>query len=113
VALNYRLDAHQINFDKQDDGLQHANLDFAAEIYSAKGDPIKTEVTSIAAALKPDAFTHVMQTGFPYQQTLDLQPGSYILRLGVRDNRTGLIGTVTGKINVPAQDASQKPVQQN
>jgi len=41
------------------------------------------------------------------------KPGSYILRLGVRDNRTGLIGTVTGKINVPAQEASQKPVQQN
>jgi VWFA-related protein len=113
VALNYLLDAHEINFEKQEDGLQHANLDYAVEIYSAKGDPIKTEVTSIAAALKPDAFARVMQTGFPYQKTLDLQPGNYILRLGVRDNRTGLIGTVTGKINVPAQEASQNPVQQN
>ncbi|HEV2962279.1 MAG TPA: VWA domain-containing protein [Candidatus Angelobacter sp.] len=113
VALNYLVDAHQIIFEKQDDGLQHANLDYAVEIYSSKGDPIKTEVTSIAAALKPDAFAHVMQTGFPYQKTLDLQPGDYTLRLGVRDNRTGLIGTVTGKLNVPVQEANQKPVRQN
>jgi VWFA-related protein len=109
VALNYLIDAHQIIFEKQDDGLQHASLDYAVEIYSGKGEPIKTEISSIAAALKPDAFARVMQNGFPYQKTLDLQPGDYILRLGVRDNHTGLMGTVTGKLNVPVQ----KSVQQN
>jgi VWFA-related protein len=109
VTLNYLVDAHQIIFDKQDDGLQHASLDYAVEIYSGKGEPIKTEITSISAALKPGDFTRVMQNGFPYQKTLDLQPGDYILRLGVRDNYTGLLGTVSGKLNVPAP----KPVQQN
>jgi VWFA-related protein len=113
AVVNYLVDAHQISFEKQDDGLQHAALDYAVEIYSEKGEPLKTEVTSIAAALKPEVFARFMQTGFPYQKTFDLQPGSYVLRLGVRDNRTGLIGTVTGKISVTAQEANQNPVPKN
>ncbi len=108
VALNYYLDAHQILFEKQDDGLQHASLDYAVQIYNAKGDPVKAEATSVTAALKPDIFDRVMQTGFPYQLTFDLPPGNYTLRLGVRDNRTGLIGSVAGKLTVPAQETTQK-----
>jgi len=108
VAMNYLVDAHQIFFEKQDDGLQHANLDYAVQVYNSKGDSIKAEVTSVTAALKPDIFERIMQTGFPYQKTLDLPPGNYTLRLGVRDNRTGLIGSVTGKLTVPSQEASQK-----
>lgn len=109
VALNYFLDAHQIFFEKQEDGLQHASIDYAVQVYNAKGDTVKGEATTVTAALKPDIFDRVMKTGFPFQQTLDLSPGNYTLRLGVRDNRTGLIGSVTGKLEIPTQDAAQKP----
>ncbi len=108
VALNYYLDAHQIFFEKQADGLQHASLDYAVQVYNLKGDPIKAEASSVTAALQPDIFDKVMQTGFPYQLRFDLPAGNYTLRLGVRDNRTGLMGSVTGKLAISAQEATQK-----
>jgi hypothetical protein len=44
---------------------------------------------------------------------VELPTGAYLLRLGVRDNRTGVLGTVNAKVVVkqdaaPAADA-QKP----
>jgi VWFA-related protein len=107
VAVNFLVDAHQIGFEKQEDGLQHATLDYAVEIYSEKGKQIKTDVTSIDIALPTEPFKQVMRTGLPYQKTFDLAPGNYILRLGIRDNRTGLIGSGTGKLNLGAQETAQ------
>ncbi len=107
VAINFLLDAHQLSFERKEDGLQHANLDYAVEVYSEKGKPLKTDVTSIEMALPADQFKQVLGHGFPYQKTFELAPGNYILRLGIRDNRTGLIGSSTGKVNVSAGQTAQ------
>jgi hypothetical protein len=45
-----------------------------------------------------------MQDTFPCQQAVDLKPGSYFLRLGVRDDRTGLIGTTNAKVAIAAME---------
>jgi VWFA-related protein len=107
VAVNFLVDAHQIGFERQEDGLQHATLDYAVEVYAENGKQIKTDVTSIEVALPPEPFKQVLRTGFPYQKTFDLSPGNYILRLGIRDNRTGLIGSGTGTLNVGSQETAQ------
>lgn len=107
VAINFLIDAHQLGFERKENGLQHANLDYAVEVYSEKGKPIKTDVSSIEMALPPEQFKQVLRSGFPYQKTFDLPPGNYILRLGIRDNRTGLIGSSTGKVNVSAGQTAQ------
>jgi hypothetical protein len=54
------------------------------------------------AALKPEQFQNVMKMFFPCNQSLDLPPGEYLLRLAVRDNSNGLIGTANGRVIVPA-----------
>jgi VWFA-related protein len=100
VAVNFLVDAHQIGFEKQSDGLQHATLDYAVEVYSEKGKQIKTDVTSVEIALPQEPFKQVLRNGLPYQKTFDLPPGNYILRLGIRDNRTGLIGSGTGTLSL-------------
>jgi VWFA-related protein len=107
VTVNFLVDAHQIGFERQGDGLQHAMLDYAVEVYSEKGKQIKTDVTSIEVALPPEPFKKVLRNGFPYQKTFDLAPGTYVLRLGIRDNRTGLIGSGTGRLNVGTQETAQ------
>jgi hypothetical protein len=48
-----------------------------------------------------------MKMIFPCNQTLQLAPGEYILRLAVRDNINGLFGTANGTVTVPALAASQ------
>ncbi len=100
VMVDFFLDPRAISFDDQSDGLHHATVDCVVRAYTAKGKLIKTEATTIRASLKPETFTHVMQTSFPCQQLVDLPAGSYLLRLGARDDRTGLVGTANAKVAV-------------
>jgi VWFA-related protein len=100
VMINFAVDPHALAFDRKDDGLQHASVGCAVHIYSEKGKSIRTEVSGINAALKQDTFQKVMLGRFPCQDKIDLAPGSYVLRLGVIDNATGLLGTANAKVTV-------------
>ncbi len=103
VLVNFVADSHAISFETGADGLHHASLECAIQVYSEKGKPIKAEANTVAAALKPDTFRKVMQDStFPCQKSFDLPAGSYLLRLGVRDNRTGLVGSTNAKVTIAA-----------
>ena len=65
-----------------------------------KGQTRARRTYTVKAALKPETFNKVMQESFPCQQAIDLEPGNYYLRLGVRDERTGLIGTTNARVTV-------------
>ena len=114
VLVNFGLDPHAISFEKQDNGVQHALVDCAIQAYTEKGKLLKTEATTLKLALQPDTFRRVMQSIVPCQRTIDLAPGNYLLRLGVMDDGTTLIGTTTAKvtINAPDNTAENKPDKQ-
>jgi len=105
VLVDFFLDPSAISFDDQSDGLHHATIDCVVRAYTAKGRLVKTESITIRASLKPETFAKVMQTSFPCQQHVELPTGAYLLRLGARDNRTGLLGTVNAKVMI-GQDAA-------
>src|SRR6478736_5441213 len=100
VRVNFGVDPHAISFERLPDGLQHATLECTVQAFSAKGKLVRGGATTVKAALKPDTFSKVMQDTFPCQQSIELEPGNYYLRLGVRDSRTGLIGTTNAKVAV-------------
>jgi hypothetical protein len=45
-------------------------------------------------ASSPIKFAKANQNGLPFSMQLPLAPGNYSLHLAVRDNRTGLLGTL-------------------
>lgn len=100
VRVSFTIDPHQISFEDAD-GLHHATVDCAIAAYSTHGEAVRAEGGTSNAALKPEQFVAVMNSFFPCQRQLALPPGDYLLRLGVRDNRTGLIGTVNASVTVP------------
>ena len=100
VRVNFGVDPHAISFERLPDGLQHATLECTVQAFSAKGKLVRGELTTVKAALKQDTFSQVMQDTFACEQSSDLEPGNYYLRLGVRDTRTGLIGTTNAKVVV-------------
>ncbi|HEY6307252.1 MAG TPA: VWA domain-containing protein [Candidatus Angelobacter sp.] len=100
VIVNFALDPRGISFEKQDDDLQHAKVDCAVRAFTPKGQLVKTEASTVTPAYKPDAFTQVMQSLFYCHQSIELPAGDYLLRLGVLDQHTGLIGTTNAKITV-------------
>jgi VWFA-related protein len=108
VQINYGIDPHAIGFELKDDGLEHAAIDCGVRVYTQAGEPLGAQGSTFNAALKPEQYQKVMQMIFPCNQTLQLAPGEYILRLAVRDNTSGLIGTANGRATVPAVEASQE-----
>jgi hypothetical protein len=66
---------------------------------------LRVQGNTFNAALSAEQYQKVMQRIFPCNQTLDLTPGEYFLRLAVRDNSNGLIGTANGHTTVPAAGA--------
>lgn len=107
LVVNFGIDAHNLSFELQDDGLQHTSVDCAVQVFNSTGTPLHTvQAQNFSAALKPEQYQLVLQKFFPCNQTLALEPGSYLLRLGVRDNTTGLIGTVNAPVTVAAHTVS-------
>ena len=116
VLVNYAVDPHGLTFDLGNDGLQHASVDCAVIVYSAKGEPVRSLSNTMIAALKPEEYQRVQQKSFPCRQTFDLEPGEYLFRLGVRDGHTGTLGTLNAPVTIPppsqagqAQPGDKKP----
>jgi VWFA-related protein len=101
ITINFGVDAHNLGFESQEDGLQRASVDCAAQAFTLKGESVAARASTFAIALKPEQYQLVMQKFLPCNQTLELPPGEYVLRLGVRDNSTGLIGTTNARVTVP------------
>ncbi|HMF89534.1 MAG TPA: VWA domain-containing protein [Candidatus Angelobacter sp.] len=111
VLLNYALDPHDLSFAHGADGLEHADLDCAARVFApSKVDkPVKSEAIRVATALKPEVYKTISGSYFPCQLPLELPPGNYLLRLAVRDNTTGLLGSVNAQVVVPAVSPAAEP----
>lgn len=107
LVVNYLIPAGGLTFEEGADKLQHASVNCSIEVFSSNGETLKKDGTNLTAALQPDVYERVMREGFPCQEKLALPSGEYILRLGVRDNATGLIGTADTKVvasGIPLQE---------
>jgi len=104
VLVDFAVDPHALSFQHGDDGLEHAMMKCAVEVYSNKGVPLRTEASDISTALKPDAYSQVLRTNLPCRTSFNLEEGNYLLRLAVRDERTGLIGSQTAELFVGVEE---------
>ena len=102
VLLNFALDPHAVSFETGDDGLHRAAVDCAVQAYTEKGHLIKTDASTLSLALDDQGFSKAMQTYLLGRATVDLTPGFYLLRLGVMDEHTGIIGTTSARVTINA-----------
>jgi VWFA-related protein len=111
MIVNYRVDPHALSFEASNDGLQTVNMECAVRVFPKKNPdkPVKTEAQKMGGALNADAYAKIMKGFFPCRDALELQPGDYLLRLGVRDNVTGLIGTANASLTIPEDSSSANP----
>jgi VWFA-related protein len=105
VVVNFGIDPHAMSFAEDNSGLQHGSAECAVTAFTEKGKYVKSVAGTATAALKPETFGRLMQGYFPCRQVVELQPGNYLLRLGVRDLNTGLLGTTDARVTVPVAQA--------
>src|SRR6476661_9270243 len=108
VVVNYLIPAAGLSFEEGADNLHHASVNCSVEVFSSTGDLVKKDGTNLTAALQPEVYDKVIREGFPCQEKLTLLSGEYTLRLGVRDNATGMIGTVDTKVTIASEIPQQE-----
>ena len=97
VECRFLVDAHTISL-VENAGAQESSLDFLVVAFDPQGKGAASSYQTVETSLPPDRFDWVRQNGLPYTLTIDLPPGRYQLRLVVRDNRTGLVGTADASV---------------
>jgi VWFA-related protein len=76
------------------------DLDFIAAASGGNGEVAGSSSRAFRTELKPDGLEQVQMHGITYVSDLELKPGQYAVRLVVRDNLTGRMGSLTAPLTV-------------
>jgi VWFA-related protein len=76
------------------------NLDFLGVAKNDKGEPVAQFSQNLASNLSADGVRQIQTGGITYSNSLQLPPGNYSVRVVVRDNLTGLMGSVMAPLAV-------------
>lgn len=103
MVVDYAIDPRMVTFENVDNGLEHAQLDCVVRAFTRAGGetPVKTQAQRVEGRLKPEAFQKIKQTFYPCRVEMNLGEGHYYLRLAVRDNLSGLVGSSNAEVTIP------------
>ena len=92
VEFRFMVDVQTISFTEVE-ATRHADLDILAVAFDSAGKAVTSSYHTVETSVEPEQYERLKQVGLPYAMELQLPPGRYHLRMVVRDNRTGLVGT--------------------
>ena len=92
------MPAGSLSFDPY--GRDQLNFDFEARAYDKNGKEAGQSALSFTKPVPQDQLASVRAHGLNFRNTLQLAPGKYTVRLVVRDNVTGRVGSVTAPLTV-------------
>jgi VWFA-related protein len=93
VRVVFLVDARTLTAEDVSGG-KKLNVTFYVASVGADGKIGNTHTTKVDQAFKPDIYEQIVQKGVMTPLDVDLQPDAKELRLAVRDERTGNVGTV-------------------
>jgi VWFA-related protein len=100
INIELLVDPNMLKFDDVN-GKKQTNVDIAGFVFDHMGKLRGGFSKTLDGALTPEEFARVQKSGFDYPADTELRPGIYQIRMGVRDNKTGAIGTISRYVEVP------------
>lgn len=94
TRVQFLVDPKSISAEDVEGGKKHLSLNFYVSAFSPDGKLVKNDGKVVDATLEADQFAQVQKMGLLMPLDMSLGKGDYQLRLAVRDNRTGFIGTL-------------------
>ena len=85
----------------ESNGMFKNDLEIVGIATDDKGKSFTTDRNTVNLKMKADTANRVKATGFRVIQSLDLAPGRYLLRVGVKEANTRTAGMVTYDLEVP------------
>jgi VWFA-related protein len=101
VDINAFIDAHKVEFKRTPEGKYQGSFQIAGFVFDQLGRSRGGISQTINADLTEENYRRALATGISYTASTQLPPGSYQVRLVVREESTGRIGTVSRYFEVP------------
>lgn len=102
VALAIEVDGARLRFAPQQDKGIFANVvELSLYGINAQGKPLQGVRTALELTLRSDTYQRVKQYGLRANPRIELPPGRYQMRIGVRESGAGEMGTVFYDLDVP------------
>lgn len=95
AKLRISLDAHDINFQTEKNGVKAVNLDVMLVEIGADGKVKSDALRTVHLGVPERAFAQVLKNGLDLASWLDVDAGATQLRLIARDTASGNLGSVT------------------
>jgi hypothetical protein len=93
VRVVYLVDAHTLTAEDSS-GNKKLNVTFYATFVANDGKIGGTRSIKVDQAFKTDVYQQILQQGMMTPLDLDVPSGTRVVRLAVRDNSTGNVGTI-------------------
>lgn len=106
VTLLLHIDASKLTF-VQSEGRYHNQLEEVGFVLDAKGNTVDKFANMLELNLLPESYQSALKRGFVATRTLTVKPGTYQIRLFVRETGPGLIGTANDFIDIPNMKAEK------
>lgn len=106
IDIDLRIDARTLDFKQASDGKYHATVDIVGFVVNHSGKTDQGFSETINAALTPDEYKRALDNGLGYTGHVQLDAGNYQLRVAVREDETGKLGSLSKYLEVP--DMSKK-----
>jgi VWFA-related protein len=100
TSIDVLLDPHDLAFTDVDKQKALA-LRFLIVAWDEKGKNCGSLMGNFDPQFQPAAFDKIMKTGIQVHQNLTLKSGTYLLRVGVADRNSGIIGTLDVPLTIP------------
>jgi VWFA-related protein len=102
VALAIEIDAARMQFaPPKGNGVYSDVVELSLFGINTQGKPLQGLRTALDLTLRPETYERVKQHGLRANPRVELPPGRYQLRIGVRESGAGEMGTVFYDLDVP------------
>jgi VWFA-related protein len=99
LHVDFLVDAASVTAGDSSGGAKRLNVNLYVAVFSGEGKIIANHSLKVDQELKPEVYQQVLQRGMLVPMDLDIAPPTNAqLRLAVRDERTGFIGTAGGPL---------------
>jgi VWFA-related protein len=101
IDINMLINPNNFNFKQESDGNYHTAFDVVGFLVNSMGKSQGGFSQTVNASLSPDDYKRALTYGISYTGHAQLPPGMYQLRAVVRENESGLVGTMSQFLEVP------------
>ncbi|HXY47947.1 MAG TPA: VWA domain-containing protein [Terriglobales bacterium] len=99
LAVLVHVDVKQLHFRKQE-GRNRNDLTIVSGLFDRNGRFVTSSEKVVEMRLKDDTLAHKLGSGITLKTSFDVRPGSYLLRLVVRDAE-GQLAATNGAVEIP------------